>query len=641
MAFNPFRQHFRFGTNQIKIGIMLHMKAICCFLVLTMALSFGGFSQSKGTGNAKKMADYIVNQVVERDMYDFGAHEFRERGSIPSIRNELYFAQSLLATGEDAWIYHARMILDKYLRLQDLDENSKTYGSWYYQDLPGNQNLEFDMFLPIPLIQIWHYQGDLLGDDLKSLMKESFGHCVKGLAKNWYPNHAIPQAIGHTNYHLMYVCDLLLLGEIVDDKNAQNLAMIAFDNWIERTLETGVTEFNSPTYLGVDIRALATIESLSTNEKAQTLARNWIDFMLSDIGIHLLEKKDKPYLTGANSRSYEILAGAGMALRAYYWCFGREIAEPSIDDILFAYIAHKPNSAILSLHTLTKEDGFLFKSMWGLDLWETRQTWFGKDFIIGTSGKSYGSQDRTVVFDRRDDKWPFSMTQVIQINDRPDELPQMGGGSGRNHPRLPIFVNHEENRLIEVIDISPSKNELMSAQKISLTFVLPQKFSVIAPRDAAFPVRMNFDTPFGIIVDNDMIFVRAKLVGLEPPSRHFRQFGISGIAALEKNIVSEADAKDFKRAYVALCVEVAHDVGNDIRTVFDELCKAPFEAELKNTILTASFKNLRLDYETINRRPMSVPSVLVTETAQSPWTCLNRKTGVFYAQDEKINLRIP
>lgn len=617
------------------------MKAICCFLVLTMALSSGGFSQSKGTDNAKKMADYIVNQVVERDMYDFGAHEFRERGSIPSIRNEFYFAQVLLATGEDAWIYHARMILDKYLKLQDLDESSKTYGSWYYKDLLGNQNLEFDMFLPIPLIQIWHYQGDLLGDDLKTLMKESFGHCVEGLAKNWYPNHAIPHAIGHTNYHLMYVCDLLLLGEITGDSNAQSLAMIAFDNWVEKTLETGVTEFNSPTYLGVDIRSLATIESLSANEKAQTLARNWIDFILADIGVHLLEKKDKPYLTGANSRSYEVLAGTGMAIKAYYWCFGKDITEPSIDDILFAYITHKSNPAILSLQTRTKEEGFLFKSRWGLDLWETRQTWFGKDFIIGTSGKSYGPQDRTVVFDRRDEKWPFSMTQVIQINDRPDELPQMGGGSGRNHLRLPMFINHEKNRFIELIDIWPSKKELMSAQRISLTFVLPQKFSVISPRNAAFPVRMNFDTPFGIIVDNDMVFMRAKLIGHDPPSRHFRQLGKRGIAALEKNIVSGEDVKDFKCAYVALFVEVAHDVGNDIRAVFEELCNAPFEAELKNTILSVSCKNLKLDYETINRKPLCSPNLAISNVAESPWTCLLRQKGEFYIGDDKITLKMP
>lgn len=631
---------FASWSKSQKSGIMLCMKLLRVFLALIITLTFGRFSISSGGDRAKKIGDYIVSKVMELDLYDFSEHEFRQRGTIPSIRNELYLAQALFATGEEAWIYHARMILEKYLRLQDIDENNKTYGSWYYKDLLGNDMLEFDMFLPIPLIQMWHYQGDLLGDDLKALMTDSFGVCVRGLLKNWYPLHFKPQAIGHTNYHLMYVCDLLLLGEIVGDANAQKCAMNAFENWIDWTLENGVTEFNSPTYLGVDIRALATIESLTSSEKARTLARNWIDFMLSDMSMHLFEK-EKPYLAGANSRSYEVLAGTGMAIKAYYFCMGREIQEPDIDDILFAYIGHKPSKNQSLLAYAKKEDGFLFKSKWGRDLWETRQTWSGKDFVIGTSGKSYGSQDRILVFDRKDGKWPFSMTQVIQINDRPDELPQMEGGSGRNHLRLPIFVNHKENRLIEIIDINLPKEELIKLQRISLSFVLPHKMAPITPKNVAFPVQMGFDTPFGLIVDNDMIFLRAKIIGTDPSERHFRQYAKSGILALEKNIYSAESGRDFKRAFVAVYIEVVHDIGSDIRSAFEKLCGVPFEAELKGAIFRVSSQDLKIDYDAVSMRPICAPSVAFDDVARSPWTCLNKITGEFYVVNEKINLKLP
>jgi hypothetical protein len=623
-----------------KKNVIIHpMKLICCFLILTMTVGFGIFSHSCRSSSAEKMANYIIEQIVDRNMYNFGTHEFRERGTIPSIKNELYFAQVLFASGEDGWIYHARLILEKYLGFQDLNENSKTYGSWYYKDLLGNEKLEFDMFLPIPLIQIWHFQDDLLGDRLKAQMKESFGHCVEGLIKNWYPSHTALHAIGHTNYHLMYVCDLLLLGEILRDTNAQNLAMSAFENWIDRTLENGITEFNSPTYLGVDIKALATIESLSNNPKAKMLAKNWIDFMLADMAIHLLEK-DKPYLAGAKSRCYEVLAGTGMAIKTYYWCFGKEIADPSIDDILFAYISHKPHPALFSIQNQTNRQGFIFKSRWGLESWETRQTWFGNDFIVGTSGKSYGSQDRVLVIDRKDKKWPFSMTQVIQINDHPYELPRMGGGSGRNHPKLPIFINHEGNKLIEVIDLSMPQAQMESLEKLSLSFVLPVKNGVIVPMDVSFPIGMDFDTPFGIIADNDMIFIRATIVGHKVDNKHFRQFVTSGIQIFEKNILSRRDEDKPVKLYLVLCAEIVEDMGTNYRAHFEKLCKAPFKVELKGTILHASYKDLKLEYETINRKPLSVPNILVTETADSPWTCLNRKKGEFYILDEKIRLKI-
>ncbi|NTU61769.1 MAG: hypothetical protein HGA95_05565, partial [Caldiserica bacterium] len=278
------------------------MKKLCFLIAIVIALP--GFVLPGSEKGRSIAAEAIVKSVSDSKTYNFTELRFNYRGSVPSCRQEFYFAMALLATDDQSDIELANRILEKYLPMQVTDPTSPYFGSWYYKELLEKKDgLEWDMFNPIPVLHMVYAMPEKLTESNRKLAKKALGNVSKGLAEKWYPDHVKPEAIGHTNYHLMYCADLLLASEYCEDRLGQSLAVSALENWLSWTKRNGITEFNSPTYLAIDLQALSAIELYSKDIQAVKLASMASDILIADGLLHFKRPKA---LIGGNSRSYDV-----------------------------------------------------------------------------------------------------------------------------------------------------------------------------------------------------------------------------------------------------------------------------------------------------------------------------------------------
>lgn len=563
------------------------------------------------TNTREQYARHLVETVKESGVYDYDQLRFKTTGTIPSCRQEFYYSLALFSANDAKYDKLANQILGKYLASQVTNPDGPYFGSFYYPELLSKtEGLEWDMFNPIPVFITLSEFGDRVTDANKALALKAFGDIVKGLSKWWYPNHAKPEAIGHTNYHLMYVADLLLASESCGDRLGVSLAINAFENWVSLTKRTGITEFNSPTYLAVDLQALNVIERYGKSKRMQALAMNMTDLILADGLIHF----KRPYsMFGANSRSYDVLSGSGKTCRYLELVFGNKF-DPPIEpsSILEAWFEHRKPSWLTKIFSQVSSKTFEFSSKWGSEAWQFRKTWFGQSMVLGTSGQAYGSQDRNLVIDRRDGKWVSSFVPVLAINDSPHKLPEMGGGSGLNHPKVPVFTQQSGNKALQLWDVTYNEPEI-AMNRLSLAFLFPQSEMLIEDKT-------KVDSAFAIKSGNDLVMVRPFVSSSDAKTSLVKK---DGLMMVEIRLVHDLRGDLGRRFFVGFAVEIAENVFEPEKT-FKEWLKKPFEFKVDDseTNVKASFDGLLIDYDAHSKKPLNLPD-FDGSVMKSPWTCLD------------------
>lgn len=571
-----------------------------------------GFAMPMNENARNIFASKVVKIVLDSGAYNLSELRFKNTGAIPSCRQEFYFALALFATDNKANNDLANEILAKYLPLQVTDQQSPYYGSWYYKELLGKTDgLEWDMFNPIPVFHMVFDMPEKLTESNRKLALASMSLVSKGLAAKWYPNHIKPEAIGHTNYHLMYCADLLLASEYCEDRLGQSLAVAALENWLSWTKRNGVTEFNSPTYLAVDLQALSAIELYSKDKRAVELAMTAADILIADGLIHF--KKPKALL-GANSRSYEVLSGTGKSCSYLEMAISNRVADPKDpSSILDVFFWHRLDGWVSGLLAKLRNEEYTFESKWAPDLWAVRKTWFGESLVLGTSGMGYGSQDRNLVVDRQDSSWLCSFVPVIAINDSPDKLPEIGGGSGHNHIKTPVFTVQDGNKALQLFDITYKEPDF-DMNRLSLAFLFP-KSEIITFDNPAKP-----DSPFAIKTDNDLVMVRP-FVSSSDATIHLHQK--AELTIIETRLVHDLRKDVGRRFFVGFAIEIAENA-YDAKATFETWLKKPFafahDEKLEN--VNVSFDGLKIDYDTKTRRPRNIP-LSSGEVFSTPWTCMD------------------
>ncbi len=581
-------------------------------ILLTLVVILSLIPTPPPASNAReRFAVRLVSEVKESGVYDYDQLRFKTTGAIPSCRQEFYYCLALLSTNDDKNTDLANEIFAKYLASQVTSLDSPYFGSFFYPELLGKtEGLEWDMFNPIPVFIILGEYQNKITDENNALVLKAFGNIVKGLSKWWYPNHTKPEAIGHTNYHLMYVADLLLASERCGDKLGASLAENAFENWISWTKRNGVTEFNSPTYLAVDLQALNVIEQYSKNKRMQAFARNMANILLADGLIHF----KRPYsMFGANSRSYDVLNGSGKTCRYLEMMVSNRFDPPlEPSSILEVWFEHKTTAWLSKLFSELGKGSYEFSSKWGPEAWQFRKTWFGQSMVLGTSGQSYGSQDRNLVIDRKDGKWVGSFVPVLAINDSPHKLPEMGDGSGLNHLRMPVFTQQSGSKALQLWDITYDEPQI-AMNRLSLAFLFPQSEMLIEDKT-------KVDTAFAIKSGSDLVMVRPFVSSSDATVNLAKK---DGLMMVEIKLVHDLRADLGRRFFVGFAVEIAENV-YDPEQIFKDWLKKPFEFRVddKETNVKASFDGLLIDYDTQARKPLNLPD-FDGSVLKSPWTCLD------------------
>ncbi|MEZ4813077.1 MAG: hypothetical protein R2883_06305 [Caldisericia bacterium] len=295
-----------------RLSDVIRKRIISILLAFVFACSVATVGVGFEELSVEEAALFIIDAIQEKDIYDFNELRFKTSGNIPTCRSEFRFSLCLLSSENKSHQEHGNRILRKYLNSQVRNSESPYYGAWYYPELlSAKSGLEWDMFVPITIFQIYFELAGRLEPETKEILLESLQTCSKGLIRTWFNDYK--STLTHTNYHLLFVCDLLLSSEISNNPVGQFFAKIAFDAFIKYSLENGIYEFNSPTYQAVDLQALYLIEQYSTDSDMKTLAKNWADYILLDLLIHYNPSAKR--LSGANSRSYNVISGSGGSVK--------------------------------------------------------------------------------------------------------------------------------------------------------------------------------------------------------------------------------------------------------------------------------------------------------------------------------------
>ena len=209
---------------------------------------------------------------------------------------------------------------------------------------------------------------------------------------------------GYTNIFLTHTWNLLALGDLAGP-DAITEGEGAWREWLTFTRARGVTEFVAPTYLGVDLDALALIADHAPSWQTRAEAEASLGYVWRSAACHWLPIAQR--LTGPHARDYD-------------WLFGRGYADEHLVDAGWLSVPARPEGAgwlpgaprggLHHFRTACRWEppGSLLEDVVALAPrsivertgerpWQRITDWVGKSSSIGIAGEGRGAEDKTLV----------------------------------------------------------------------------------------------------------------------------------------------------------------------------------------------------------------------------------------------------
>lgn len=221
-------------------------------------------------------------------------------------RGALTYAHALLQTEGDTALPTIERIIRCVLTTQERQAGNIHYGNfkWMYED-QGVTDLNAIQFVLEQLLPLYMDCGDRLSLELRAEILEAVRLGAIELENlNVHPSY--------TNITLLDTLNTVLAGQILGDERLLSRGGRRLDEWIELTNHSGtVQEYNSPTYCGVDLGALAELAERAQNPEVATKAQ----LMEERLWLHVATHYHHPsaQLAGPHSRAYhnDVTGGIG------------------------------------------------------------------------------------------------------------------------------------------------------------------------------------------------------------------------------------------------------------------------------------------------------------------------------------------
>lgn len=271
-------------------------------------------------------------------------------------------------------------------QMQDRDPASTTYGNfrWYwFNEKPGDRNaVEFSMERAI---LIWKLYRERLTPKAKERLERLIGLSVEGIRR-----HRVAES--YTNIFLMKTWNCIAIGEAMGraDLAAEGYQML--DRWFMHVWESGIHEYLSPTYYGVDVHCLGLIARFAGREEGKRLAETALRLFWTDIAANWFAPSQR--LGGAHSRDYDYVTGRGhldIALRRQGWLNdGKPVDFDPYDDLA----SWPPPPEIRAIADRVPR---FVRQRWGTQPWEMAAHHVGRHFSLGSAGATYWNMDKPLV----------------------------------------------------------------------------------------------------------------------------------------------------------------------------------------------------------------------------------------------------
>ena len=209
---------------------------------------------------------------------------------------------------------------------------------------------------------------------------------------------------GYTNIFLTHTWNLLALGDLAGPEAIAE-GEAAWREWLAFTQARGVTEFVAPTYLGVDLDALALVADHAPSWETRAEAEGALGYLWRSAACHWLPVAQR--LTGPHARDYD-------------WLFGRGYADEHLVEAGWLSVPPRPEGAGW-LPGAPRNGLHLFRTAcrWeppgsfledvvalaprsvvertGERPWQRITDWVGKSSSIGIAGEGRGAEDKTLL----------------------------------------------------------------------------------------------------------------------------------------------------------------------------------------------------------------------------------------------------
>lgn len=204
---------------------------------------------------------------------------------------------------------------------------------------------------------------------------------------------------GYTNMALLRTWNLLALDESAPE------GAEAWRDWLAFTSDRGITEFLSPTYLGIDLDCLALIADHAPAGEVRGEAEAVLDYVWQGMACHWLPAAQR--LSGPRARDYDWLWGRGYS-DEHLLDAGWLTVTPRVEgagwlpgaprDGLHAYRAAcrwEPPGSLFD-EIVARVPRFVVERT-GQRPWQRTTDWVGRRSSIGISGEGRGPEDKTLV----------------------------------------------------------------------------------------------------------------------------------------------------------------------------------------------------------------------------------------------------
>ncbi len=316
--------------------------------------------------------------------------------------------------------------LDLAEAMQDRDPNSRSFGNfrWYWRStkVEDYNAVEFAMQRGA-LIRLKYY--DRLTDTARQRLDRLVRFGIQGIRR-----HTVPES--HTNIFLMKAFNCLALGDATGQAELAAEGSRMLDRWLMATWESGLREYASPTYYGVDVECLGLIVRHVASASARAKAEAALTLFWTDIAANWFAPGMR--LGGPHSRDYDSLTGHGY-LDNYIALAGwiPTDATGGGDDVLRSLSMWMP-PAKLTKPILSNLPRTICRR-WGDGEGETAVNYVGKSVSVGSAGACYGPTDKILTVDLGGGPMTPVASFVMDGRGDPYGVSRQAGGGGHSKAR--------------------------------------------------------------------------------------------------------------------------------------------------------------------------------------------------------------
>jgi len=377
------------------------------------------------------------DETLERrsqELYADGYRELREHfdpeegmvridsgfGMYHDPRGSLAYATCLLREGGSENLALAERVIEKVLSMQETRPGNAHFGNfrWLFEDdIVIDLNAVEFMLEALALIVLRF--RDRLSPRLQKRIREAMRLGLREIER-------LDVHLSYTNICLLDIHNSIVCGQIVGDSRYEERGRRKLDAWIAFTARSGAPhEYNSPTYLGVDLSALASVAEHASDKDTALKA----GLMEERLWLHVASRFHRPtcQLAGPHCRAYRRdTVGAGGFLKVVLY---KELGYPELrrPTPYYPWEAEEAHVGVaLGRYHLPDYLRPVFEEK--PPQWQVRETadaasaadlasYLTPDYCLGTSSRSYQVGDPP-------EPWPQCNAAILYY--RKDEPPGYG-----------------------------------------------------------------------------------------------------------------------------------------------------------------------------------------------------------------------